>query len=71
MAQANVRMTPNGRVVIPANMRAELGWQTGGKRVARLVDGACLALARSRNLPAITADTAWGSLNGFDVILIR
>jgi PIN domain nuclease of toxin-antitoxin system len=36
-----------------------------------LGDRACLALARSRNLPAITADTAWGPLAGFDVILIR
>ncbi len=35
-------MAPNGRVVIPANMRAELGWQTGGKLVARLVDGAVI-----------------------------
>jgi PIN domain nuclease of toxin-antitoxin system len=36
-----------------------------------LGDRACLALARSRNLPAITADTAWGALPGFEVILIR
>ena len=36
-----------------------------------LGDRACLALARLRNLPAITADTAWGSLPGFDVIVIR
>jgi ribonuclease VapC len=36
-----------------------------------LGDRACLALARQRNLPAITADTAWGSLPGFDVIVIR
>ncbi len=35
-------MTPNGRVVIPASMRAELGWQTGGKLVARLADGAVI-----------------------------
>jgi antitoxin PrlF len=30
----------NGRVVIPANMRAAMGLQEGGKLVARLVDGA-------------------------------
>ena len=27
MLQANLTIAPNGRVVIPANMRAELGWQ--------------------------------------------
>jgi ribonuclease VapC len=36
-----------------------------------LGDRACLALAQQRNLPAITADTAWGHLPGFDVIVIR
>jgi ribonuclease VapC len=36
-----------------------------------LGDRACLALARHRNLPAITADTVWGKLSGFDVIVIR
>ncbi len=36
-----------------------------------LGDRACLALARQRNLPAITADTVWGKLSGFDVIVIR
>ncbi len=36
-----------------------------------LGDRACLALAAKRNLPAMTADTAWGRLENFDVILIR
>jgi ribonuclease VapC len=36
-----------------------------------LGDRACLALARLRNLPAITADMAWRSLTGFEIILIR
>ena len=36
-----------------------------------LGDRACLALARLRDLPAITADSAWGSLLGFDVVVIR
>jgi AbrB family looped-hinge helix DNA binding protein len=39
MTQVNLTMAPNGRVVIPAHMRAELGWQSGAKLVARLVDG--------------------------------
>jgi AbrB family looped-hinge helix DNA binding protein len=39
MLQANLTIAPNGRVVIPANMRAKLGWQSGGKLLARLVDG--------------------------------
>ncbi|MGI8841783.1 MAG: type II toxin-antitoxin system VapC family toxin [Caulobacteraceae bacterium] len=36
-----------------------------------LGDRACLALARLRRLPAITADAAWGGLPGFEVIVIR
>jgi len=36
-----------------------------------LGDRACLALAQQQNLPAITADAAWGSLPGFNVIVIR
>ncbi len=40
MIQASLTIAPNGRIVIPANMRAELGWQKGGKLLARLVDGA-------------------------------
>jgi antitoxin PrlF len=38
--RANLTIASNGRVVIPANMRAELGLQGGGKLVARLIDGA-------------------------------
>lgn len=36
-----------------------------------LGDRACLALARQRNLPAMTADTAWNQISELDVILIR
>jgi len=36
-----------------------------------LGDRACLALARLRNLPAMTADRAWGRLENFDIIVIR
>ncbi len=39
MIRANLTIAPNGRIVIPANMRAELGVQGGGKLLARLVDG--------------------------------
>jgi len=39
MTQASLTIAPNGRIVIPANMRAELGWQGGSKLLARLVDG--------------------------------
>jgi AbrB family looped-hinge helix DNA binding protein len=38
--QATLTIAANGRVVIPANMRAELGLYGGGQVVARLVDGA-------------------------------
>jgi AbrB family looped-hinge helix DNA binding protein len=37
--QANLSIAANGRVVIPASMRAELGFQNGGKVIARIVDG--------------------------------
>jgi PIN domain nuclease of toxin-antitoxin system len=36
-----------------------------------LGDRACLALARARSLPAITADGAWSNLAGFEVVTIR
>lgn len=38
--QANLTIASNGRVVIPAGMRAALGMPEGGRVVARLVDGA-------------------------------
>jgi len=34
-------------------------------------DRACLALAKSRAVPAITADRAWAGLPGHQVVLIR
>jgi len=39
MRQANLTIAPNGRVVIPLSMRAELGCQAGGTILARLVNG--------------------------------
>lgn len=36
-----------------------------------LGDRACLALARLRGLPAMTADSAWAKVPGVDVIVIR
>lgn len=36
-----------------------------------LGDRACLALSRHRGLPAMTSDTAWAQLSGFDVVQIR
>ncbi|MBA3812825.1 MAG: type II toxin-antitoxin system VapC family toxin [Caulobacteraceae bacterium] len=36
-----------------------------------LGDRACLALARTRNLPAMTSDSAWAHVAGFDVVVIR
>ena len=38
--QTNLIMAPNGRVVIPASMRAALGLRGGDQLVARIVDGA-------------------------------
>jgi antitoxin PrlF len=42
MIQASLTIAANGRLVIPANMRAALGLQAGGKVIARLVDGAVM-----------------------------
>jgi ribonuclease VapC len=36
-----------------------------------LGDRACLATARSRGLPVLTADQAWTKLEGFEVVLAR
>jgi PIN domain nuclease of toxin-antitoxin system len=36
-----------------------------------LGDRACLALAKSRGVPAITADTAWARIADINVVLIR
>lgn len=40
--QTNLTIAPNGRVVIPATMRAAVGLAGGGKVVARVVDGAVI-----------------------------
>ncbi len=40
MHQASVTLASNGRVVIPAAMRAAIGCQHGGRLIARVVDGA-------------------------------
>jgi ribonuclease VapC len=36
-----------------------------------LGDRACLALAKMRGVPALTADTAWAGLPGAEIVLIR
>ncbi len=38
--QVNLTVAPNGRLVIPASMRAAIGLRDGGEIVAKLVDGA-------------------------------
>ena len=54
--QANLTVAPNGRVVIPANMRAKMGLADGGKVVARIEDGAVIlepieaAIQRAQNM---------------------
>ena len=36
-----------------------------------LGDRACLAAARSRDLPVLTADQSWAKLEGFEIVLAR
>ena len=48
----HVKMDDNGRVVIPAEMRATLGTQTGGDLVAELQDG----IVRLRPLRDVVAE---------------
>lgn len=56
MKQTHLTMAANGRLVIPANMRAELGLQNGGRLVARVENGAVIlepidaAIRRARAL---------------------
>jgi len=52
--------------VTAAELRAET------KRLGlSLGDRACLATARSRGLPVLTADQSWAKIAGFDVVLTR
>lgn len=54
-----------------------LAWEIGRLRLVTkllglsLGDRACLALAKTANLPAVTADKSWAKLSGFQVKLIR
>jgi ribonuclease VapC len=56
---------------------ADLACATGDLRTVTrsaglsLGDRACLALARLRGFPALTADAAWLQVPGFDVVPIR
>lgn len=56
MSQAHLTVAPNGRLVIPASMRAEIGLLRGGKVLARIDNGAVvlepieLAVGRARAL---------------------
>ncbi len=53
-----------------ASMTAELRQSTRRWGLS-LGDRACLALARLRNLPAMTADAIWAKVTGADIVLIR
>lgn len=39
MSTLSTRLTKGGRIVIPAEFRRELGWQTGDEVILRLIDG--------------------------------
>jgi ribonuclease VapC len=59
------------------NYNAEHAYLTGELRNKTrhlglsLGDRACLALAKLKGLPVLTADTAWAKLDGFKIVLIR
>jgi AbrB family looped-hinge helix DNA binding protein len=70
--QTNLTLAANGRVVIPANMRAALGLRDGGKLVARLVDGAIILEpvdAAIRRAQAMVARYASGSPSLVDELI--
>lgn len=71
--RAAVEATGVEWVDFTADQACAAGALRGETRAAGLSlgDRACLALARLRSLPAITADAAWGRLPGFDVVVIR
>lgn len=56
MEQTHLTMATNGRLVIPAGMRAEIGLPEGGRVVARVENGAVvlepfgIAMHRARGL---------------------
>ena len=56
MEQIHLTMATNGRLVIPASMRAEIGLPAGGRVVARVENGAVvlepfeIAVRRARDL---------------------
>lgn len=64
--------------VAPVAFDAEQAWSSGALRVSTrqrglsLGDRACLALARSRGVPALTGDRAWADVAGdVEVVMIR
>jgi len=55
-----------------AQARAAAGLRPATRSLGlSLGDRVCLALARERELPAVTADRAWASVGGVEVQLIR
>jgi antitoxin PrlF len=71
MQQTSLTIAPNGRVVIPANMRAELGVQSGGKVIARLVNGTLIlepidaAIRRAQQMVRKYIPDGTGIVDGF------
>lgn len=75
-ARVRARLSRHGLTTVPfdeedALLAAELRALTRGAGLS-LGDRACLALAKRRGLPALTADRAWAALDiGVEVRLIR
>jgi PIN domain nuclease of toxin-antitoxin system len=77
MASEAARRTVEAIGVELADFDADQAWLSGdlkpltGPLGLSLGDRACLALARARGLPALTADSAWTRVAGVEVRLIR
>ena len=66
MQTARVKMNENGRIVLPAEFRRELGIEPVDQG-----DRACLELGIKLGLPVCTTDRAWENLNaGVNVFIV-
>ena len=75
MSSTQLTIAANGRIVIPAHIRTQLGLQGGEKLVARLVDGALvlepIAVSIARAQAAVRKYISTDAALGDELILER